>query len=198
MPEESIAPNLRPTRVLCAPELFHAENLEDRIMNARAKSNRICKITGQASVLTTLVLLVVTCLGVSGFSIQVIQPTSTDLDLQPFVGTWHAQFKGRIFLTIKLEKPQSKLTGTASHVHIQLDKEGELTSAEEQDGSDPIAEAKLASGILRITTKEQDSQDTIQYEMKLTGADQAELRIVTPPDVTAPKPWRLERVKRGK
>jgi hypothetical protein len=39
---------------------------------------------------------------------------------------------------------------------------GGLLSCElaEQDGSDPIVEAKLTSGILRITTKEQDSQDT--------------------------------------
>jgi len=96
-----------------------------------------------------------------------------------------------------LEKQQGKLTGTASHPEIQLDKDGELTSAEEHDGSDPIVEAKLTSGILRITTKEQDSQDTIQCEMKLTGTDQAEFRILTPPDVTAPKPWKLERAKGG-
>jgi len=134
---------------------------------------------------------------VSGFSIQVIQPTSTDADLQQFVGTWHAKFKGKTFLTINLEKQQGKLTGTASHPEIQLDKDGELTSAEEHDGSDPIVEAKLTSGILRITTKEQDSQDTIQCEMKLTGTDQAEFRILTPPDVTAPKPWKLERAKGG-
>ena len=132
-----------------------------------------------------------TYLGVSGFSIQVIQPTSTDADLQQFVGTWHARFKGKTFLTINLEKQQGKLTGTASHAEIQLNKDGELPSAEEHDGSDPIVEAKLTSGILRITTKEQDSQDTIQCEMKLTGTDQAELRILTPPDVTAPNsPWR--------
>jgi hypothetical protein len=55
-------------------------------------------------------------------------------------------------------------------------------------------EAKLSSGKLRITTKEQDSQDTIRFEMKLTGADQAELRILAPPDIT-PKPWKLERAK---
>jgi hypothetical protein len=137
----------------------------------------------------------VTCLGVSSFSIQVVQPTNTDADLQPFVGTWHADFKGKTFLTINLEKQQGKLTGTASHGEIQLDKTGELTSAEEKDGSDPIVEANLTSGILRVTTKEQGSQDTIQCEMRLTGTDQAELRILFPPDVTAPKPWKLERAK---
>jgi hypothetical protein len=33
--------------------------------------------------------------------------------------------------------------------------------------------------------------------MKLTGPDQAELRILAPPDVPTPKPWKLERVKDG-
>jgi hypothetical protein len=76
-----------------------------------------------------------------------------------------------------------------------VDKEGELTSAEEHDGSDPI-EAKLRRGILEITIKQQDAEDTIPCEMKLTGADQAELRVITPaPDVSAPKPWTLERAK---
>jgi hypothetical protein len=148
-------------------------------------------------VLATLALLIVTCLGVSGVSIQVIQPTSTDADLQQFVGTWHAQFKGKTFLTINLEKQQGKLTGTVSHAEMQVGEDGELTSAEEHEGSDPIVEARLANGTLHITTKEQTSQDTIQCDMKLTGTDQAELRLLAPPDVPAPKPWKLERAKGG-
>jgi hypothetical protein len=31
--------------------------------------------------------------------------------------------------------------------------------------------------------------------MKLTGANQAELRILAPPDIPTPKPWKLERAK---
>ena len=87
---------------------------------------------------------------------------------------------------------QGELTGTASHAEIQVGKDGELASAEEHEGSDPIVEAKLTGGTLLITTKEQTSQDTIQCEMKLTGTDQANLRVLAPPDVPAPKPWKLE------
>jgi hypothetical protein len=78
---------------------------------------------------------------------------------------------------------------------------GELTSAEELDGSDPIVEAKLTNGVLRITSKDQESEDTMQYAMKLSGADQAELRMLVPPDVSdvpRPKPFRLERAKEGR
>jgi len=115
---------------------------------------------------------------------------------QQFVGTWHAEFKGKTFLTIKLEKQQDKLTGTTSHFDVKLDDTGELASAEEVDGQAiPISEAKLTNGMLRITLKEEDSQDTIQCEMKLTGTDQAELRMLVPPDVPKPKWWKLLRAK---
>ena len=117
---------------------------------------------------------------------------------QQFVGTWHAEFKGKTFLTIKLGKQQDKLTGTASHFDVKLDNAGELTSAEEGDGNDPIVETTLTNGILRITLKEEDSQDTIQCEMKLTGTDQAELRMLVPPDVPKPKWWKLLRAKDGR
>ena len=194
---QSMAENQRSATIGYALGLFDTSTLEDRIMNVLERANRVRKTRAQSLVLATLALLIVTCLGVSGVSIQVIQPTSTDADLQQFVGTWHAQFKGKTFLTINLEKQQGKLTGTVSHAEMHVGEDGELTSAEEHEGSDPIVEARLANGTLHITTKEQTSQDTIQCDMKLTGTDQAELRVLAPPDVPAPKPWKLERAKGG-
>ena len=170
-------------------------------MNILAKSNRIRRTGARASALATLVLLLVTCFGVTGFSIQVAQPTSTDADLQQFVGTWHAKFKGKTFLTILLEKQQGRLTGTASHGRVGTNDVGELTGAEELEGSDPIQDATLTNGILRITTKDGDSKETIQFEMKIIGANQAQIQIVIPPaeasQVPPLKPWKLERAKSG-
>ena len=40
---------------------------------------------------------------------------------------------------------------------------------------------KLTGRVLRITTKEEDSHETLQFEMKLTGIDQAEIRLLLPP-----------------
>jgi hypothetical protein len=57
-----------------------------------------------------------------------------------------------------------------------------MTDAEERDGSDPIVEAKLTGGVLRIPTKEENSHETLQSEMKLTGIDQAAIRILLPPE----------------
>jgi len=165
---QSMAANLRPATVGYALGLFDTDTLEDRIMNILAKSNRIRRTRARASTLATLVLLLVTGLGVSGFSIQVAQPAKANGDLQQFVGTWQAKFKGKIFQTIKLEKKQGKLT----------------------------AEAKVTSGLLRIT-----EEDAIQFEMKITGANQAQIQIVIPPaeadQVPKPKPWMLERSKSG-
>ena len=175
--------------------LFDTNTLEDRIMNVLATTNRIRKTWARASVLAASGLLMATCFGATVFSVHVAQPSHADL--QQFVGTWQARFKAKIFETIKLEKQQGRLTGTASLGDIQLDKDGGLTSAHEVDGGDPIVEATVTGGILRITTKESSSQETTQFEIKLTGPDQVELRMLTPADVTAPKPWKLERAKSG-
>jgi hypothetical protein len=161
-------------------------------MLSLARPARTC--TSRPSAQTRLVLLLLTSFA-TAVSIQALQASSPDTDLQPYVGTWCAKFKGKTFVTIELEKQDGKLIGTRSHSEIQVDKNGELSAAEQLDGSDPILEAKLTNGMLRITTREEDSQDLIQFEMKLTGANQAELRILAPPDIPTPKPWKLERAK---
>ena len=169
-------------------------------MNVFAKANRIRKSRVQASGVDTLAVLLVACIGVSGFSIQVSQP-STGADLQQIVGTWHAKFKGKTFMTVELEKRNGKLTRSVSHGQGGVDeKTGEMTSAEERDGSDPIGEAKLTGRILGITTKEADSHETLQAEIRLTRIDQAEIRLLVPPEESVPvfKPWKLERAKVAK
>jgi len=194
---QSMAANECPAIIGYALGLFDTNILEYRVMNALAKANRIRKTGARASALCASGLLIATCLVISGFSIQVTQSRNRDADLRPFVGTWQAKFKGNVWLTIKLEKKQDKLTGTVSHANISVDPSGELTDVEVPDGSDAIVEATLTGGgILRIT-----EEDAMQFEMKVTGADQAQLQILVPPDeggkVPTPKPWKLERAKPG-
>lgn len=130
-------------------------------------------------------------------SCLLLQPASaldtTDPN-QTFTGTWQAQFQSKTFVTIKLEDQNGKLTGTISHSQIQVDNQGELTSAEPQDGEDAFTEIKVNDKILHMTLKSTNGQDTTQYEMELNGTDQAELRFVgLPSGATAPKPWTLHR-----
>jgi len=191
-----LAVTARPSTIGYALGLFDTNTLEDRIMNLLAQTSYFRKTWTQVSVLGASALLVATSLGLSGFSVQVAQNQNTDADLQPFVGTWQAKFKGKTFQTIKLAKKQDALTGTVTHADIIVDpKSGELTDVKAPGGDDAITEAKLTNGTLLITSED------VQFKMKLTGANQAQLQIVIPPEVigTIPsvKPWKLERVKAG-
>jgi hypothetical protein len=191
---KSMATNQSRATVAYALGLFDTNTLEDRIMNVLAKATPIGKRWARTSALSASALLTGACLGISGFSIQVNQSLKLDGDLQAFVGTWEAQFKGKTFQTIKLEKNHGSLSGTVSHADISVDpKSGELTDVSVRDGNDAIVEATLKNGILLITTA-----DAIQFEMKITGHEEAQLQIVIPPDVAnevpAAKPWKLVRV----
>ena len=167
-------------------------------MNVLETSSRCCKTWAKPSALVASGLLIATCLGVSAFSVQVNQPHKSNADLQPFVGTWQAKFKGAIFQTVKLAVKEDKVTGTISHANVDVDpKSGDLTGVDLLDGSDAVVEAKLTSGMLRIT--EEDGQ---QFEMKVLGPDVAEIQLVVPAEAASkfptPKPWKLERAKVAK
>ena len=188
---QSMAANQHPTSVGYALGLFDTNSLEARIMNVIAKSNRFRKPLARASAAGASGLLVAMCLVASGLSIQVTQAQSSDADLQPFVGTWQAKFKGKIFETIELEKKQHTLTGTMSHSDVNVDpRNGEISAVQLLDGRDAIAEVKLTGGVLRIT----DADNHQQFDMKITGTGQAQLQYVMPPDSPMVKPWKLERV----
>ncbi len=156
-------------------------------MTPLPESGRIQK-TSSRRYLAATYLLIAACIAVPACLAQAAQPT-----LQQFAGTWQAKFDGKVFQTITLELHDGKMTGTASGVHIELGKGGELTAAEATGTSDPIAEARLAGNALLLTVKEKNSEDTIEFEMTLTGPSEGEIRLVAPADAGSPKPWRSER-----
>src|ERR1700675_4715332 len=107
--------NQRPATASFALGRFDTNTLEDRIMNLLATADRCRKTWAKASALVASGLLIATCLGVSAFSVQVSQSHKSNADLQPFVGTWQAKFKGTIFQTVKLAVKEDNVTGTISH-----------------------------------------------------------------------------------
>lgn len=112
-----------------------------------------------------------------------------------FVGRWQASFQGKVFLTVSLTGDAQKLSGTVTNASIDLNKDGELTRAQADEGTDPVTSASVSGNRLRITTKSTDgSEDSTDYEIVLTGANEAELRIDVPPGITRPKPWKLTRM----
>ncbi len=166
-------------------------------MNMFRRTNRI----GKSCVLTQAIAGFALCIAGgfvgSAFSLQAAPTNDANAGLEQFVGTWHAKFKGKIFETIVLNNQDGKITGTVSRGEIQLNDDGELTSADQIEGSDPITESKIIGKTLFITCKDEDG-DSIKAEIKLTADDQAELQMVTPPNVSAPKPWTLERESANK
>ncbi len=124
-----------------------------------------------------------------------VAPAINTTSLSAYAGTWQAQFQGKAFFTLTLAEENGKLTGTVSHSRISLDKDGGLIDAQTLEGVDPIADAALTGQTLHLTSKDQGSQDTTQYEMELSGTDEAMLKFAgLPADQPAPKPWKLTRV----
>jgi len=120
---------------------------------------------------------------------------ATAANAKQFVGTWKASFQGHPFLTVTLSTDANRFVGTVSHADFEVNKDGELTKADPNEGEDPIADLRVAGDTLRITVKSSDgSDDSIQSEIHLVSANEADFRLVVPPDVPAPKPWRLQRV----
>jgi len=139
---------------------------------------------------------------VAGLCLLVALGTIPAAALQPpasadsFAGTWEAKFQGKIFLTLELRVQDGRLTGTIGRSSLQLNATGDLTRADAKDGSNRIVGSKLLDEhTARITALDDDTQDTTQFEMKVTGTNQAEIQLLSAPQGTATaKPWALERI----
>jgi hypothetical protein len=137
-----------------------------------------------------LLAVVLSCLFIQrAFSLDTTDPKKS------FIGTWQGQFQGKIFVTMKLDEQNDQLTGTISHSQIQLDNQGQLASAEPQDGEDSFTQASLAGKVLHLVSKGPSGVQT-EYEMELKDTDQAELRLLgTPTGAATPKAWTLTRAQ---
>ena len=182
--------------------LFDTNTLEERIRNLLSKTDRMDKSRGRALAFVASGLLAAACLAASAFSIEVARAGNTPEELKQFAGTWEGKFKGKTFITVKLAAKEGKISGTVSRISIQMSDQGKLTEAIPLDGEDAIAEAVPDGKVLRLTTKAKgevstttgDAQESIQYDMRLTGVGQAELQIASaPPGGPAPAPWKLQR-----
>lgn len=115
---------------------------------------------------------------------------------QRFAGTWHAKFQGNTFATLKLSVKDDQLTGSMTGANINLDKDGNLISAEGTGDESQISDVKLTGDTLLFTTKNVDSGDVINWKMSLTNGQQGELLLLLPephPDIPTPRPWKIIR-----
>jgi hypothetical protein len=99
-------------------------------------------------------------------------------DPKKFAGTWEAKAKGTVFLVLKITAGD-KISGTMKSGPMQLNEKGELVEV------GPPVEDENPIFFTQVVAEEkldfhcQDSEDNVlEFELKLTGEDSAELRIV--------------------
>jgi hypothetical protein len=96
---------------------------------------------------------------------------------EKFAGTWEARAKGTTFLVLKISTGE-KISGTMKAGRVHLDDNGELLDVGPAENSEaPIFFAQVEGDKLTFNYQD-DDDDVLQFEMKLTGEDAGELRIV--------------------
>jgi len=187
----------------CALGLFDANELDERIINLLQRTNREPKTSGRRRALFAFCVLATICLIASVFSVQVAHVRNAQKGPNRFAGTWEGRFKDKVFVTVSLSDKDDKLDGTVSRFSIKMNPSGGLTDASSTVGADEISGNVPDAALLRLNTKTKgtvrssagDSEQSIRFDMKLTGADQAELRISeAAPGMPTAEPWRLTRI----
>ena len=94
-----------------------------------------------------------------------------------FAGTWEATSGGKTFLILKLQAG-AKISGTMNAGSITMDEKGELLDAGPvEDRESPIFFARAEGDKLEFDFQDDDNE-VMHFELKLTSGDKAELRIV--------------------
>lgn len=117
-------------------------------------------------------------------------------DLAAFAGTWKTEFHGQSFIILHLREKEQKLVGSCSHSRsINWGRDGELTIVSEEMADDKVLDARLIDSKLVVKIANAESpEDIVTIELKLTGEDQAEGRLLDlPPDAPKLKPWLFKR-----
>jgi hypothetical protein len=109
-----------------------------------------------------------------------------------FAGTWEAAQDGKVFLVLKIKAGQ-KISGTLNAGSIRLSEEGELIEASPvEDKEAPFFFAKAEGDKLEFDYQDQGDDEIMHFELKLTGDDAGELRIVDE-HIPKMKPFRLHK-----
>jgi hypothetical protein len=128
--------------------------------------------------------------------VQTQNATDGTPDFKTFVGTWKTEFKGQPFIVLHLREKEQKLIGSCTHSRsINWGRDGDLTIVSDEMTDDKVLDARLADTKLVVTIANSESpEDVVTIELKLTGKDQAEGRLLKlPPDVPKQKPWLFKR-----
>lgn len=118
--------------------------------------------------------------------------------LAEYAGGWIASFQGHTWMTMRLALEANQITGTVQRPNdLKFSDNGELKSVGDEQKTATIENAQLNGDGLLLTVKNPDTQEATRYEMRLTTANTAEVKVVAmsmPPGMPKPKPFTLMRV----
>ncbi|HXJ92415.1 MAG TPA: M56 family metallopeptidase [Terriglobia bacterium] len=166
--------------------VFDANILEERVMTLLKPhaSGRLAKV----SVLLGTLVIGSSCLLASRFSLGVAPARAASAvpqdeagkgpDLTTFAGGWQAQFEDQPFVRLKLGVQDGQIVGAIATGDVNLDNNGNVTEvSHEVRVPVPILDAKMEGDSLLF--KQQDGSDTLSYQMRVTGADEAKLQMLS-------------------
>ena|SRR5215471_2058590 len=122
--------------------------------------------------------------------------TSAANELGMFAGAWKTEFHGQAFIVLHLREKEQKLVGSCTHSRsINWGRDGELTIVSDEMTEDKVIDARLTESRLVVNIANSESpEDIVTIELKLTGKDKAEGRLLElPPDAPKLKPWLFKR-----
>ena len=136
-------------------------------------------------------------LAVVGLAASLLQATTGD-EIGPgaFAGTWKTEFHRQAFIILRLRETEQKLVGSCSHSRsINWGRDGELTIVSEEMADDKVLDAHITDGKLLVKVANSESpEDVVTIELKLTGKNEAEGRLLNlPGDAPKAKPWIFKR-----
>lgn len=119
--------------------------------------------------------------------------------LAEYAGSWAGTFQGHTWLAIRLTLQGNQIAGTVQHPHdLKFNDDGQIKSISDERLTGVVENAVLNGDGLLLTVKDPNSQQTSRYEMRLTTANTAQVKMVEmsmPPGMPKVKPWMLSRVE---
>ena len=115
---------------------------------------------------------------------------------QKFGGTWTMSLGDRTFLVLELTESSDKIGGTLSHPEqFQIDGAGSFFSKiSPKVASEIVTSSSIKEEHLRFATaNSKDPNDITEYDLTITGEDQASLKIVDGPF----EAWPIARIPTG-
>jgi len=108
---------------------------------------------------------------------------------EKFAGTWEGGFNGSVFVVLKIHI-NGEITGSMSNFNLEVDEKGNVSSAEAIDGESPILKTRAQDDSLTFEWNTDPKEAPLKFELKATGAQAAQLRLLDTGDVKI-KPFNM-------